>query len=945
MNKLFKKGLVSLAAASVLTTAAVAASNGVFDSTISNAQITCDSDSVARSKTLHCTLQLLDSDKKVDLAGPSTLDLTGKSSITIISSLGGTITPQATTTISSAKALYDFNITNFDSAGDATIQAVVALTDLDGDVKIVRTPEVPVSVTEAENNAYYLEITSVEDENGNTIPSTGITAGKTFSIKIAAQDNGNNPAAYQNSEVTLDVYNRSTKEKVYTQTGEIKSGSAIMNIPADSLTKAGTYMLVVSAPTSVDTKCANDIAGDQRCKTDKIADNYYDLGEEENLTVKALETVSNLSYSISRDDNNTFKINVKAVDAYGNEVAPSEDINIQCKVNDKDVGSDKINKSTNTDVNITTVDLATKLTSFSAEGKATTTLTCVDAAGSYDSFSKSVDVYAYEVDLNATGLNGVVAGTKYGIDGQGTPILALGTAGEYKTNSNGTATAWNLNFRDGNKTDITVKLYDKDGNLLETLGNIDANATYVTNSGTNNDENGTIPLTLTKAVTDGKLEISGMVISGTNKYYIAPKYVDINVTAGDFAKIEFNKYVPESVISKESFEEVDLTNLINETNLTILSYNDAKITKDGNVSKDSKNGKIGFYVLKGTDAYGNKLSSGSGKNIKIADANAYFSTASYSNDLDGANNDGNITTIQFNAAKSTTLEISADVYGGNKITKDVTVKTVIDSISDIAVTGPDYVLVNSTIPLHVKVTDGKLDKVVALISDVSKVKLAKDFALNNVINNGVAVGSSSETEKAVYVKALGTGEVTLTFRNTAGNVVAEKKLTIVKSLNDIPSDTAADTTTPAADPKVAVEDAVVAAGEMPIAGYYAAYDFDGDGTPGNSYNDWAYTTADGAYTFQLLGEPSGQGYGNTVFGWKQVTDVTVENKDFAMVKYGTGAFDWLVFTPDCSMVYKLVGATAEGKFNYDITGDGSVTTDDALNLTCTVTDGKVTFSK
>ena len=933
MNELFKKGLVSLAAASVLTTGAVAESNGVFDSTISDAQITCDSDSVAKSDTLHCTLQLLDSDKEVDLAGPSTLDLTGKSTFTIISSLGGIITPNATNTINSAKALYDFNITSFESAGDATIQAIVALTDLDGDVKIVRTPEVPVSVTEAKNNAYYLEITSVEDENGNTISSTGITAGKTFSIKVSAKNSSGNPAEYQNSEVTLDIYNRSTKEKVYTQTGEIKSGSAIMNIPADSLTKAGKYMLVVSAPTSVDTKCANDIAGDKRCKTDEIADNYYDLGEEENLTVKALETVSNLSYSISRDDNNTFKINVKAVDAYGNEVSPDEDISIQCKVNDKDVGNDKINKSTNTDTNITTVDLATKLTSFSTEGKATVTLTCADAAGNYDSFSESVDVYAYEIDLNATGLDNVKAGTKYGIDGKDIPILALGTAGEYKTNSNGTVQAWNLNFRDGNETDITIKLYDKYGNLLETLGNIDVNASYVTNSGTNNDENGTIPLTLTKAVTDGKLEISGMVISGTDKYYIAPKYVDINVATGDFAKIEFNKYVPASVISKESFEEVDLTNLINETNLTILSYNNATITKDGNVSKD-KNGDIGFYVLKGTDAYGNKLDSGAGESIKISDANSYFSTASYTGSLNG--NDGNITTIKFNNVKSTTLEISADVYGGNKITKDVTVKDVIDSISDITVTGPDYVLVNSIIPLQVSVEDGKLDKVVALIGDVSKVKLAKDFALNSVVNNGEAVGSNAEDKKAVYVKALGTGEVTLTFRNTAGNVVAEKKLTIVKSLNDIPADDTTDDTTTV--PKAEVEAAVVEAGEMDVNGYFAKYDFNADGV--QDYNDWAYTVASNNNTYQLLGNPSND---TNLFGWK-AADVTVDGKDWLMVHYGAGSLDWLVFKEDCSSVYKLSGANADGTFSYDVTGDGATDANDKLNLTCTVTDGKVTFT-
>jgi len=141
------------------------------------------------------------------------------------------------------------------------------------------------------------------------------------------------------------------------------------------------------------------------------------------------------------------------------------------------------------------------------------------------------------------------------------------------------------------------------------------------------------------------------------------------------------------------------------------------------------------------------------------------------------------------------------------------------------------------------------------------------------------------------------------------------------------------------DPKAEVEDAVVAAGEMPVNGYFTMYDFNGDGT--QDYNDWAYTVASNGNTYQLLGNPSTE---NDLFGWK-ATDVTVDGKDWLMVHYGTGSLDWLVFKEDCSSVYKLAGAAADGTFSYDVNGDGTTDANDKLDLTCTVSDGKVTFSK
>ena len=128
-----------------------------------------------------------------------------------------------------------------------------------------------------------------------------------------------------------------------------------------------------------------------------------------------------------------------------------------------------------------------------------------------------------------------------------------------------------------------------------------------------------------------------------------------------------------------------------------------------------------------------------------------------------------------------------------------------------------------------------------------------------------------------------------------------------------------------------VEEAIIANGSAAVDGSFAYYEFSED-APSN----WTYTTAAGA-TYQL--NPS-NGTASSPFGWT-ATDVTPNDSQFDFIHYGAGAFDWVLFTADCGSVYKLAETAPGESFSYDVDGDGDT---DALNLTCSTTDGQVTFT-
>ena len=91
-------------------------------------------------------------------------------------------------------------------------------------------------------------------------------------------------------------------------------------------------------------------------------------------------------------------------------------------------------------------------------------------------------------------------------------------------------------------------------------------------------------------------------------------------------------------------------------------------------------------------------------------------------------------------------------------------------------------------------------------------------------------------------------------------------------------------------------------GEYDITGYFAPYNFGSD-----SKSNWTFTFANGAGTYQLLGDTEN---GIGIFGWVK-RDVTPNDPAYYMVQYEPTPFGWLVFNVDengnCKNVYKLAG--------------------------------------
>jgi len=126
-------------------------------------------------------------------------------------------------------------------------------------------------------------------------------------------------------------------------------------------------------------------------------------------------------------------------------------------------------------------------------------------------------------------------------------------------------------------------------------------------------------------------------------------------------------------------------------------------------------------------------------------------------------------------------------------------------------------------------------------------------------------------------------------------------------------------------------------GKYAITGYFAPYTFGND-----SKSNWTFTFANGAGTYQLLGDTEN---GIGIFGWVK-RDVTPNDPAYYMVQYEPTPFGWLVFNIDengnCKNVYKLAGQDPVTKsFSYDIDGDG--TTDVLSDLECKVAANTVEF--
>jgi len=823
MGSLMRKGLISVVAAGLLSSAALAEGNGHFDSTISGLKTICDKETLKQNDTLHCTVTLLDANGKVDLAGPATLD-TDKSKITVIAT-NGTKDPAAYN-VQSSQSVYDFNVSDFTTTGAIQVQNVATLVDADGDAKYIYGEPLTINVTQADNVADYLKVESVTNSDGVSIAGTSdaIEAGKPFSLKIKAYDTDQQSTTYQNSDVTVKfIYTDNGQKKVgYETTAQMVNGVAVLNVPADTLTKDANYTIVVSTPTTLDKTgvesdgsllpFAKDSARDAAVRFDHVADNYYDGGQVIWLDTKPLG-IDKIEYSIRSQADNSVIVRAKAVDKYGNTAAStsiSNAINLSC-VTKFNGNSTESNTSmsidhTNRDVNISLANIVDKNVindgDFGSDGTITLELQCKDGDNAYPVFTQNVTGYKYKLQ-NTTDTNvsdaDLVAGTYYFTDnGSQSALLEVGVMKYDDTQ------ATDVNLSENNTTwasDFDLALVDANGNVKDEFSNIDTTATYVSDHNPS-DLNATVPLYFTKAG-EYSLRVTGVIkkTADNKEYKIAPHMVQsVNVNSGDYAKVEVKKYVKgdETANAKlEDVSEIAMKFTENPAKLRLLSYNNLKdnastFIPDNNASKVDSNVTVsdynqtgntitkrlhyfGYYVVKFEDKFGNLIGANKSVYIDATDRSLIASITNTPKEFAKDDNRTELTYVATVAQGSTTLQLDPQTLGGEVINVDTSIKKVVDTLQAITVYAQtDTLLANSVVPITVTAQGDTIDQVSVFISDPTKVTLSDDYPNGNSINNGDALTGGTNS-KVIYVQALAsTGDVTLTFKNTSGSVSVSK---------------------------------------------------------------------------------------------------------------------------------------------------------------------------
>ena len=313
-SDLFKRGLISFAAASVLATTGFGA-DGTYEGTVQDFRITMDKTTVEKANgTINVVVELLDENGKVDILTTDTPTLT------VNSILGNIIEGDGTTVTGDKGRFGDTNessagVSSLDFAGangkigfsiyyptDAkigldTIRFSLKVQDADDTSASMIFPSVDktVTVTNPSNQAVGLEILAIEPVDNDCISGSckksnyasdvrvsynetaalgaqgNIRAGEAFSVKIQAiteEDNTSDSGdaqytdastIFQNSTVTLSFIeglddDGGINTTVYkTITGEMVEGVVFIDVPAEFMTKDGNYTMKAYTPTTLST--------------------------------------------------------------------------------------------------------------------------------------------------------------------------------------------------------------------------------------------------------------------------------------------------------------------------------------------------------------------------------------------------------------------------------------------------------------------------------------------------------------------------------------------------------------------------------------------------------------------------------------------------------------------------------------------------------------------
>ena len=382
-SNLLQKGLISLAAASVLATSSFGV-DGTYEGTIQDFRITMDKTTVEKTtSTVNVVVEVLDVDGKVDILSTDTATLTINSILgEIIEAAdvtGGTTsrnndlgqfgdtnntTSSVVTTLDFEKGKAGFSIFYPESAkiGTDTVRFTLKVEDADDSNPSIIFPSVDktIVVTNPSNQAVGLEILAIEPINNDcisgsckktdyasnvivdaTAPVLGtkgnIRAGEAFSVKIQAiteEDNTSNTGdaqytdastIFQNSTVTLsfiELLNDDGDSNVEykTVTGKMVEGVVFIDVPAEFMTEDGNFTMKATTPTTLATADS-----DYTAESNNSYQIYIHAAAPAGVTAVANSGDDQITASTTSSENNA-SIRLTLTDKYGNAVTSASSL-------------------------------------------------------------------------------------------------------------------------------------------------------------------------------------------------------------------------------------------------------------------------------------------------------------------------------------------------------------------------------------------------------------------------------------------------------------------------------------------------------------------------------------------------------------------------------------------------------------------------------------------
>lgn len=838
-NTLFKKGLVSIAAAGLLTTASFAG-NGTFEGTTADFGVTLDKTNATKTvDAVNVIVEILDEDGEVDVLSNDTLSLTVQSVLGLAADTGmdegtsnttqdegdtgsfgyivtGSEDSNKTTAIDFTKGKAGFTISYPEDAkiGQDTVRFSLKATDSDGDVENFGPLDKTIYVTNPSNQAVGLEIQAIETVSGkgdksdyatdNNYSTTDgfVAAGESFTVKVQALKDGDNPATeeetttFQNSTVTLkfldvdDCDSATSSSTLYKSIeGSMVEGVAFIDIPEGFLTESDYFCMYATTPT---TNYDSEYTADYVAKSDT---NYTINITPSTPTALKATLQGELEQNSSSDAGDYAYIDLDLADSYGNIVSDSSSLETSLTAYigiDSQIG-----------------ELATVID----DSEETLATTAEDLELVFDSATSN-----YEINVTAANYDDLSLDAQ----GIGSTVLSLSSTDlevltptinvpiytqelNYNTtNATPTSVQSNASFVAGTlyRNFVTIEGITKSTKVkVEVLD--DENSTVLASSQAYSSTDGNVSVRFTKALKEDEIGASRIVVDGkptSDLTEILIKEINASIpqTVGLFKVTDYSQDINLDKITEVSEISLDLYKDTDD-NITILT--DTSILDDTSDTLINFSDTNNTYFLLLTDIYGNPIDSGDTESGQlIIESDTTNLTPYLQNDeLSLESNDS--TNIGYTKAGIDNIIVKSTIPGVDELTIPITITDTTPKLSEIQiVSGSDYLLTNGEIALTVNairndasafnISNNKLN---VILSNPNLVTVRdSDRDSSGVYKNGAfldcGTSSCSDNNDSIALSMIASntvGDLTLTIKNTLGTVIATKDIKIVKSTADI----------------------------------------------------------------------------------------------------------------------------------------------------------------